>query len=107
MMIEISHAWLNGEWVYEKQTSQDHILVKVNYCFVLEQDIDQDQVYALEAVYDTKLQEWDYQEVRLWTEDKTGGNNLALQVFADEIGREIEKWFDHSIECRIKNKLHL
>lgn len=105
IMIEISHAWLNGELVWEQMNNTD-VRVKVHYCFVLENDIDKDNIYSMQAVFDTKLQKWEYQHVRRWLENKPEESNLALQIFVDEIGREIERWFDHSIEFRINNKLN-
>ncbi|MEW9671135.1 hypothetical protein [Ammoniphilus sp. 3BR4] len=103
-MIEISHAWLNGELVWE-QMNDTIVRVKVHYCFVLENDIEKDNIYSMHAVYDPKLQKWEYQSVYRRFEDKTEEANPVLQIFADEIGKEVERWFDHSIEYRIKNKL--
>lgn len=103
-MIEVSHAWLNGELVWEEMNNAN-VRVKVHYCFVLENDIEKDNIYSLHAFYHPNLEKWEYQSVYRWFEDKAEETIPVLQIFADEIGREMERWFDHSIEYRIKNKL--
>ncbi|WP_028399453.1 hypothetical protein [Ectobacillus panaciterrae] len=100
-MIEVSQAWVNGEMTWEN--TQDDIAVNVHYIFGLEQDLDSDSLYAMHAIYYPNSQRWDYRMVNRWFRDKQEEPCPFLHIFVEEIGKQLEIWFDHSIEARIKN----
>jgi hypothetical protein len=103
-MIEVSQAWINGEMSWESVNGD--VTVNVPYIFGLEQDMDSTSLYALHAVYHFNSQRWEYTRVNRWFQDGLEELCPVLQIFIDEIGKQIESWFDHSVEARIKNMIH-